>query len=615
MPQQTFDAVVIGSGAGGAPIAYELAKAGKSVLVLEKGPLIRPQYQGSDGRSVFKRDELISDGPEKIIDIENVSNRGKAYFSSHVEPDLNDEPHIYRDAAGQDRATIEGYTAQLVGGGTNLYGGVSFRFTPLDLRLQSFNAGRQLPADPAGDVEREARDWPISYDQLEPYYCKTEKLVGLNGTAQNQLKPFSEDNYHPPLTPNPISRYAKTGMEILAQQIAQRTHRAQPVLPFRTPLAVITRDHEPSGRTVPKDPETIKTSYVNRYGDPLGLKSSTWVSLLSVVQELPNFAMYPNCTVTRLESANSQVTRVHFLDPAGQPRTVSGATVVVACSAIESVRLLKLSALLDPNFERRIHQNDLLGAYFLTHAFGGASALTPDRSDKSKALDADWATDCCNDEGFLHDQGLWAGASIYNNTSDSALPLSLFRTIADMDLDNLWQGLAQNMDLKGQAIIDYLDLTLGRKLSVTFMANQVPQRSNRILLHPTIRDKWNRPVAYIDKGWHPHDIHLMNCMAEQCGNVLRFGCAPQTLNYPILGQGGSYQAPNGLIRIANHVLGGARFGTNPNDSVLDVNCRAWGFDNLYVTDGAFMPTSGSGNPTHTIEANAFRVADAIRQAM
>jgi choline dehydrogenase-like flavoprotein len=307
------------------------------------------------------------------------------------------------------------------------------------------------------------------------------------------------------------------------------------------------------------------------------------------------------------------VTNVHYLDPAGKARTVQGKIVVVACSAIESVRLLKLSARLNADFDRRINQNDLLGKYFLTHAFGGASAIMPERFDKSKALDADWATDCCNDEQFLKAKGLWAGATIYNNTSDAALPLSLFRTLNALDLDNLWVGLQQDTGLKAQAIIDFLDQRLGRTLSITFMANQVPQYNNRIDLHPSIRDKWNRPVAYINKDWHPHDMYLMNVMAEQCGNVLRYGGDPKGLNYPILGQGGSYQALNGQVRIANHILGGARFGSNRADSVLDVTCRAWDFDNLYVTDGCFMPTSGSGNPTHTIEANAFRVADALLQ--
>ncbi|MFM6896869.1 MAG: NAD(P)-binding protein, partial [Microcystis panniformis] len=251
--------MIVGSGAGGAPIAYTLVNAGKSVLILEKGPLLKPQYQNADGLSDFKRDELISDGTEKRIQVPGMANQGVAFYSSHVEPDINDEPHIYRGPDGKDRATIEGYTAQVVGGGTQLYGGVSLRFTPTDLRLQSFNAGRtDLRNDPNGDVQREARDWPVSYDQLEPYYTKAEELIGFNGTADNQLKPFSKNNYQPPLEPNPISRYAKAGMEKLGQELSP----SQPILPYRTPLAVITRDHPPSGRKVPTDPETLKTSYV-----------------------------------------------------------------------------------------------------------------------------------------------------------------------------------------------------------------------------------------------------------------------------------------------------------------------------------------------------------------
>ena len=66
-----------------------------------------------------------------------------------------------------------------------------------------------------------------------------------------------------------------------------------------------------------------------------------------------------------------------------------------------------------------------------------------------------------------------------------------------------------------------------------------------------------------------------------------------------------------LARCANHILGGARFGTDRTDSVLDPDCRAWGFDNLYVTDGCCMPSSGGANPTLTIQANSFRVADIL----
>jgi choline dehydrogenase-like flavoprotein len=393
-------------------------------------------------------------------------------------------------------------------------------------------------------------------------------------------------------------------MELLANKVNPQN----PILPYRTPLAVITRDHPPSGRKVPQNPDTAKTSYVNRYGDPLGLKSSTWVALLSPVKDQPNFTIRCNSVATRLTYQNGKVDRVYYFDPAGIERSVQGKVVIVACSGIESIRLLKLSASLDNGFDGAIHQNDLLGRYFMTHCFGGASAILPDRYDKSKALDADWATDCCGTEQFLHDNGLWAGGALYNNTSDEALPISLFRTIGALDLDNLWDGFMFDTGLKSKALVDYLDNQFGRGLSVSFMANQVPQRDNRIELHPTVTDKWNRPVAYILKDWHRHDRYLMDTYAEMAAQVLELS-GQGIKAFKFVGKGGSYMAPNGIVRIANHILGGVRFGSDRNDSVLDVNCRAWDFDNLYVTDGAFMPTSGSGNPTNTIEANSFRVAD------
>ena len=129
-------------------------------------------------------------------------------------------------------------------------------------------------------------------------------------------------------------------------------------------------------------------------------------------------------------------------------------------------------------------------------------------------------------------------------------------------------------------------------------------KSNRIELHPQVTDKWNRPVAYIIKNWHEHDHFLMNKFAEMCRDVLQAG--------GITANGFGHVGNDARARIANHILGGLRFGNDPADSVLDPDCRHWEFDNLYVTDGAFMPTSGGANPTLTIQANAFRVADHLK---
>jgi choline dehydrogenase-like flavoprotein len=595
-----FDVVIIGSGAGGAPIARELVLAGFDVLLLEKGPLLRPQYLAPDGLSDFKRDELFSTGPEKRIGIDGVANRGAAYYSSHIEPDINDEPHVYRTADGADKATIEGYTAQVVGGGTQLYGGVSYRFTERDLRLRSANEGRRLKDDPRGEVVREARDWPFTYDDLLPYYEKAETLVGINGQVEGQKKRFVNDCYQKPLEPNPISEHVVDGMTALGMER------------YRTPLAVITEDHAPSGRKGPRPGDSARSAYVNRYGDPLGYKSSTYVSLLAPILDRNNFELRPNCVATHLEAAGTNVSKVHYRDLGGTARVAAGKLVVVACSAIESVRLLKLSAAADPTFGAAINQdqNGMLGAYFLTHCFGGASGLVPAprRYDKSLTLDSDWSSDFCATTPFLEANELWAGAALYNNTSDRALPLALGRNYGSRDLDTVWQAFIDKAEMTGQALTDFLQENFGRGLSMTFMANQVPLKSNRIELHPMITDKWNRPAAYIIKGWHPHDIAVMQTFASICGDVLVRGGVTG------VSSGGVY-GNDDLARCANHILGGARFGTDRRDSVLDADCRAWGLDNLYVTDGAFMPTSGGGNPTLTIQANSFRVADQLKRRL
>jgi choline dehydrogenase-like flavoprotein len=605
--QEHFDVVVIGSGAGGAPIAHTMARNGKSVLVIDKGPFFRPQADDPMGLSDYKRDELISDGPEKKLMIPGLANTGASFYTSHVEPDLNDEPHVYRNSDGNDYATIEGYTCQCIGGGTQHYGGVSLRYSALDFKLRSFNEGRtDLQADFTDDVRRELRDWPIEYDKFEKYYCIAEKLVGINGTRSNQIKKATEDNYQVPLPPNPISEFVEKGMDAL--QMPR----------YRTPQAVITSDHAPSGRTVGnvRDAKWAggpKTAYVNRYGDPLDYKSTTWVSLLRGLyrDKTLQFTLRPNCNVTHLDCAEGKITHVHYRDPSGLQRTASGKIVVVACSAIESVRLLKLSALQSAEFDKRINQNDLLGKYFLTHCFGGASAVMPGRYDKSITVDSDWATDFCGEERFLRDKGLWAGGTIYNNTSDQALPIALARTHGASDLDTLWHGFNNEPSIVANQLVDFLNGQFNRRLSVSFMANQLPQKTNRIELHPNIRDKWGRNVAFIIKQWHAHDRYLMDTLANKCRDILAWGGDPKNGKFDVEGSGGVYLSENSLARIANHILGGARFGSKEYDSVLDANCKAWHFDNLFVTDGSFMPTSGSGNPTLTIQANAFRVADNI----
>lgn len=599
---EDFDAVIIGSGAGGAPIAYELSQAGKRVLVLEKGALLRTQDERAPGSlSDFKRDEMFNVGPERIINIPNVpglKSFNRPFYASHIEPDLNDEPHVFTERdkiTGEERSriTIEGYTAQVVGGGTQLYGAVSLRFSDLDFRLRSFNEGRDGRFAGLPSLQH-VRDWPFSYADLEKYYAKAEELLGINGTVLGQAKAFSSGSkYQTPLDPNPISEWARAGMEDLGCEW------------YRTPLAVITQDHAPSGRKA----GWPKVGYVNRYGDPLGFKSNTWVALLRpAIREGWPITLRANSVVTHLQSNHGKVTRVHYRDPGGRPRTAMGKIVVVACSAIESVRLLMLSAEEDRmGFGKAVHyqeQGSLLGRFFLTHAFGGAEvAVKGHRYDKTLSLDSDYATDHWARQPQLDAEGMWAGGAIYNNTSDQSLPITLARTDGSTDLDTFWQGFAAAADKRGEQMLKWFHDDFGTRLSVSFMANQVPRWDNRIELHP-VRDKWNRRSAHILKDWDDEDRHVMERLADACQQILLRGVPD--VKPDEIGFGSVY---GNAVRIANHILGGMRIGTDRKDSVLDPQCKMWDLDNLYVTDGSFMPTSGGANPTLTIQANAFRVAE------
>jgi choline dehydrogenase-like flavoprotein len=637
---EEFDAVIIGSGAGGAPIANTLVRAGKRVLVLEKGPALRTQDDlAGNLLSDFKRDELFGFGTEHIVTVPGMANTGASFYPSVIEPDLNDEPHLHSTTAdapdNQTVVTIEGYTAQAVGGGTQLYGAVSLRFPEHDFKLASFNAGRMLKNDPAGDALKHVRDWPISYQDLEPFYTKAEELIGINGTRAGQLKPISlpngvADPYQQPVASNPISAIAEKGMTA----VATRELKAAAPAPYRTPLAVITENHAPSGR-IAANP---KTAYVNRYGDPLGLKSNTWVALLRpTLRAFPDgLTLRCNSVVTHVEAVNDRIERVHYRDPSGRERVVKGKVVVVACSAIESVRLLLISAENDSaNLGARFKLGTnaaLLGRFFLTHCFGGAELrlkageygngtrewheIPGRRFDKSVSLDSDFATDFTSHPAWIQAQGIWAGAAIYNNTSDQALPLSLARTHGSTDLDTLWQGFMNSANLYGDALLDWLRSDFGTRLSVSFMANQVPQFENQIRLHSRVRDKWGRKVAHIVKDWHPHDEYVMQRCAEMCRDILAEGARahfPGIRDDEMSIEFGSVYGVRveNTVRVANHILGGARFGDDPADSVLDRDCKVWELENLYVTDGSFMPTSGGANPTLTIEANAFRVGELL----
>ncbi|HID38947.1 MAG TPA: oxidoreductase, partial [Calditrichaeota bacterium] len=121
-----------------------------------------------------------------------------------------------------------------------------------------------------------------------------------------------------------------------------------------------------------------------------------------------------------------------------------------------------------------------------------------------------------------------------------------------------------------------------------------------VTLDPKVKDKWGNPVARVRVGYHYHDLRVGNFLAEKTERVL------QEMGAKNIRSGVSGSPPTNLV------AGGCRFGNDARTSVLDADCRAHDAENLFITDGSFMPTGGSVTYTWTIYANSFRVADKIK---
>jgi len=288
----TTDVLIIGSGAGGAPLALRLSQVGFNVTVLEKGP----RYERSD----YQHDEML-----------------RANDLGFFVPPPSEEPHVLvNHAAAEPELTTLGWIACCVGGGTAHMGGSMYRFHPDDFRL----LGRLGPFESISD-------WPYTYADLEPYYSQAEWEIGVSGEgAANPFEGLRSRPYPmPPLKCHPLARH-------LDQACTRLGVRA-----FPTPRAINSRRY--GGR-----PKCAACDFCAGYGCPIGARGSTQEALLPRAEatgkcKISTRAMVHTITVDR----SGRVTGCRYLDQSGAQHEVRAKVVCVCCSAIESARLLLLS--------------------------------------------------------------------------------------------------------------------------------------------------------------------------------------------------------------------------------------------------------------------------------
>jgi choline dehydrogenase-like flavoprotein len=555
--ERDFDVCVIGSGAGGGPVALALAEAGHSVLVLEKGPWLTERD--------FYKDELAC-------------CRRSVYT-----PRLEDEQHVIEDLDGAGNwvgeATSESgwdfWNGNCVGGSSNFMSGFFYRLKPEDFRLLS-EFGPVAGANLA--------DWPIEYADLEPWYTRAETEVGISGRVVDHplAEPRSTRDFpFPPTVEHPIAEHI------------DRACRSLGLHPLSTPRAILSQPHH-------QRRSCEYSGYCGSYGCSSGAKGSARAALLGRAVRTGRCEIRARAKVYRLDSdARGRVVAAQYFDADNRPRQVTAKLFVVACQAIETSRLLLSSP--GPRHPDGLgNNNGQVGRNLLFSAGGSGSGrflyADMDAAD-AQALKTrgPFVNRNLQDWYFIDDRSF--GGRAKGGLVDFLLshPNPIGRAVSEKwdDDDNLVWGRELQHRLQA-AFTGY------QKLRYEIFCDWLPTDDCFVSLDNSVRDRWNSPVAKVRIGYHEHDLKVGRYINERAERVL------QAMGATHIRSGVSGSPPQNLV------AGGCRFGKHPASSVLDADCRAHDVDNLYVTDGSFMPTGGSVPYTWTIYANAFRVADRIR---
>jgi choline dehydrogenase-like flavoprotein len=556
---KAYDVCIIGSGAGGGPVALTLAKAGYSVVVLEKGPW----FTEND----FYKDELAC-------------CRRSVYT-----PKLSEEQHVIEDTDSDGNwvgeATSDSgwdfWNGNCVGGSSNLMSGFFYRLKPEDFRLRS-----EFGAIKGANVA----DWPISYDDLEPYYTLVEKEVGVSGSVSDH--PFAEprsskDFPYPPTTEHPISR-----------QIDEACHNMG-LHSLPTPRAILSREKG-------KRRSCEYSGFCGSYGCSSGAKGSSRAALLDQAVATKHCEIKPLCKVYKLSSdAKGKVVSADYYDVKGQSQSIKAKLFVVACQAIETSRLL-LSSTGAKHPQGLGNNSGQVGKNLLFSAGGSGNGDFEYADMDRQAADAlktrgPFVNRSLQDWYFINDKTM--GGRIKGGTVDFLLrhPNAMSKAMgAKWDGDDLVWGKALQKNLKSI-------FTDSQTLRYEIFCDWLPTDNCFVSLDNTVKDKWDSPVAKVRIGYHEHDLKVGHYINEYSSRVLKeMGATNIRSNI-------SGSPPQNLV------AGGCRFGDDPKTSVLNADCRAHDVENLYVTDGSFMPTGGSVPYTWTIYANAFRVADRIKAVL
>jgi choline dehydrogenase-like flavoprotein len=546
-----YDVCVIGSGAGGGTAAKILTEGGLSVTLLEAGPPVFPE---KDFKMLMWPYELPHRGA-------GVGGHAEENFSEFLAPNgaWNIEGEPYTSAPGSN---FQWFRSRIVGGRTNHWGRIALRFAPIDFK--------SAMRDGLGD------DWPITYDDLSPYYDKVESYIGVFGTHEN-VSSAPDGMFLPPPKPRCTDLIVKKACDKIG------------VICIPSRLAILTKSV--NGR--------LPCHYCGQCGRGCVTASNFSSSQVMIppAMKTGKLTMITGAMAREvILGKDGKAEGVSYIDKATRTeKRVNARAVVLAASACESARLLLNSK--SPQFSNGLANSSGAVGRYLTDSVGSDGWGIIPQLEKMPPHNHDGV-------GGMHMYIPWWK---FDRKNDFPRGYHIeFGGGRDMPGIGEFNYLLHEEEGYGVSVKKRARQVYGTGIGMAGRGEMIPNPDTYCEIDPNVVDTWGIPVLRFHFKWSEYEIRQAKDMQETFRAIIEAAGGEYKTKTPISGDRPFGIAEGGKII---HEVGTARMGADPKSSVLNGFCQAHDVKNVFVMDGAPLVTNPDKNPTLTIMALAWRASE------
>ena len=563
MAEQIYDAIIVGSGAGGGMATHQLANAGLKVALIEAGDFYDPADEEQRTQLRYPWESPRRGASTRLRPFGD-------YNSCIGGWELDGEPYTQKGDS-----EFMWWRGRMLGGRTNHWGRISLRFGPLDFKRK--------------DIDGLGDNWPIGYQDISPYYDKVDKLIGIFGSNEGLYN--DPDGYFLP-APKPRLH------ELYYIDGARKANI--PVIPARKSI-LTKRINNDRGICF----------YCGQCSRACGIHADFSSSTVLIYPALNGgqVDLFTNSMVREvITDEEGLATGVRYVNKRNQREyELKGRTVILAASACSTARILL-------NSKSGQHENGLgnssdnVGRYLHDSTGASRAAFLPDLMDR----------DIYNEDGVggMHVYSPWwlEGANLdftrgYHLEIGGGMGMPSYGFGFAVNQYN--QYLGDRVGGYGNQLRDDIRKFYGARLSIACRGESIPQYTNRCELDPTVVDEWGIPVLRFDYKWTQHEINQARHMQDTMEELLEASGGIVLGNKPGADQNYGLTQPGEII----HEVGTTRMGTDPRTSVTNEFGQLHDVKNVFVADAGTFVSQADKNPTWTILALAWRTSDYIVDQM